>query len=307
MPTANIPYLRSARIRSTSRLFIGVGAVLAKLFSSVELDLKQSGILEQYAINAREYLSVCAFLATILFVFATVFVTAITTMLGITSTMFGMPSPYVFGFGSGIAAAVFIFFQMMYFPKSIINKRVADIDRNLLYVLRTILVQIRSGIPIFDTFVTIASGDYGEITEEFKNVIEKVRTGKPVTESLEELAIRNPSNYFRRALWQLVNSIKSGSDVADNLAVVIAALSKEQLIEIRKYQSTLNPLSMMYMMVAVIAPSLGITLMIVLSMFPGAEALQSEMSFWGLLAMVIFMQVMFMFVIKSRRPNLMGN
>ncbi|OYT54584.1 MAG: hypothetical protein B6U72_02160 [Candidatus Altiarchaeales archaeon ex4484_2] len=306
MPAAEIPYLKSEKIRAISKLFIGVGAVLSKVFSGIDLDLKKSGVLEHYAINAREYLSVCAFLSTALFFSVSGIMSLVFMTLEIEFDVLGEMSTYISGGIVGFAFAFFLFFQMMYYPRSIINKRVANIDRNLLFVLRTILVQIRSGIPIFDSFVTIASGDYGEISKEFANVIEKVRTGKPVTDSLEELAIRNPSNYFRRALWQLVNSIKSGSDVADNLAVVIKALSKEQLIEIRKYQSTLNPLSMMYMMVAVIAPSLGITVMIVLSTFPGMDSIGTESSFWGLLALVIFMQVMFMFMIKTRRPNLMG-
>ncbi len=306
MSTARIPYLKSNRIRSASRIFIGIGAILSKIFSNIEFDLKQSGILEEYAINSREYLSVCVFLATLLFVLVSTLVSILFSVIDIKFQIFGDLTPYIFGIGFGVGFAFFIFFQMMYYPKSIIKRRVADIDRNLLFVLRTILVQIRSGIPIFDTFVAIASGDYGEISEEFKNVIEKVRTGKPVTETLEELAIRNPSNYFRRALWQLVNSIKSGSDVGDNLAVVINALSKEQLIEIRKYQSALNPLSMMYMMVAVIVPSLGITVMIVLSSFPGMESIGNEISFWCLLIAVIFMQLIFIFIIKSKRPNLMG-
>ena len=62
---------------------------------------------------------------------------------------------------------------------------------------------------------------------------------------------------------------------------------------------------MMYMMIAVIVPSLGITVMIVLSTFPGMGAVGSEDTFWALLIGVTFMQFMFMSVIKSKRPNLM--
>lgn len=306
MPQVEIPYLESSKIRYASHFFMGVGAVMTKIFPGVDLDLKQSGVKETYDITTREYLSVCAFLAISLLVVVSVIISGLVLSLGIEFEMFGEFSPFIFGIGAGLVFALFLFFQMMYYPRSIINNRVADIERNLLFVLRTILVQIRSGIPIFDTFVTVSEGNYGEISQEFQKVIEKVRTGKPVTDSLEELAIRNPSNYFRRAMWQIVNSIKSGSDVGDNLEIVINALSKEQLIEIRRYQSTLNPLSMMYMMVAVIAPSLGITVMIVLSTFPGMEMLKSEITFWILLVTVIVMQVMFMFVIRSKRPNLMG-
>ena len=151
-----------------------------------------------------------------------------------------------------------------------------------------------------------SNGNYGQISDEFKNVIERVRSGTSVIDALEELTVRNPSTYFRRAIWQLLNALKSGSDVGDNISTVIKSLSKEQLIEIRQYQSTLNPLAMMYMMIAVIMPSLGITIAIILSTFPGMEAIGNEQTFWGMLGMVIFMQFMFMIIIKSKRPNLMA-
>lgn len=125
-------------------------------------------------------------------------------------------------------------------------------------------------------------------------------------DSLEELAVRNPSMYFRRAIWQMVNAMRSGSDIGENLECVINALAKEQMVQIKEYQSTLNPLAMMYMMIAVIIPSLGITVMIVVSTFPGMSMFGEKNTFWILLAGVVMMQFLFMSIIKSKRPNLMG-
>jgi hypothetical protein len=94
--------------------------------------------------------------------------------------------------------------------------------------------------------------------------------------------------------------------VGKNLEDVIRSLSKEQLVEIGRYKSVLNPLAMMYMMMAVIAPSLGITMLIILSFFPGMESLGNESIFWGLLVVISFMQFIFLGLIKSKRPNLIG-
>jgi flagellar protein FlaJ len=204
-----------------------------------------------------------------------------------------------------IVGLVFIVYMMVY-PTSIVNKRVKYIERNLLFALRSILIQIRSGVPIFNSFVSIANEDYGPISTELKNLVEKVNAGQPMIETLEELAIRNPSMYFRRALWQLVNGIKSGSNVGDNLKDIIDTLSKEQLIEVRRYKSILNPLAMMYMMVAVIMPSLSITLLIILSSLPGTAAIGKEQTFWLLFVFFTIMQVVFLGIIRSRRPNLIG-
>ena len=287
-----------------------------RMFPKISVNLKQSEISSRYNVNAREYMSICLFVSLFTFLSISIGISALMIMGGSRNQLVGgsinignasISTNTIIGPAIGLIVALFLFIQIISYPKVIVNRRVKDIDRNLLFVLRTILVQIRSGVPIFDTFVSIATSDYGEISNEFRMVIEKVRAGKPVIESLEELAVRNPSMYFRRALWQLVNALKSGSNVGDNLENVINALSKEQLVEIRRYQSVLNPLAMMYMMIAVIVPSLGITVMIILSTFPGMEAIGSESVFWALLGGVSFMQFMFMSVIKSKRPNLMGS
>ena len=63
---------------------------------------------------------------------------------------------------------------------------------------------------------------------------------------------------------------------------------------------------MFYMMGAVILPALGITFLIVLSSFIELETLLIKLLFWGLLGAVVFFQIIFSGVIKSKRPSLLG-
>lgn len=299
MPSKKISFLKSNKLRKIARYFIGIGDILSKTSPYTAISLQQSGISHDYNVSVREYFSVCFTISLFLLLFSTVALSGILSLGGGTELFYG---PLF-----GIIISVFAYVQLISYPKIIVGRRTKNIERNLLFVLRTLLVQIRAGVPIFDTFLSIATGEYGEISEEFKSVIDKARAGESVIDGLEELAIRNPSIHFRRAIWQLLNALKSGSDVGDNLESVINALSKEQLVEIRQYQSILNPLAMMYMMMAVIAPSLGITVLIILSTFPGMEEVGKEQTFWVLLGGVVFMQFMFMSIIKSKRPNLMGS
>ncbi|MBD3262396.1 MAG: hypothetical protein GF334_12160 [Candidatus Altiarchaeales archaeon] len=298
MPSNEIPFFRSAKIRSLSKVFIGVGDILNHILPHTDALVDQSGVRERYGVSGREYLAV-------------VFTVSLIMLLGVGGGLTlmllagGADQPFL-GLGIGVFLAAAMFFYMMMYPRSIVNKRVKYIERNLLYALRSILVQIRSGVPVFNAMASIALGQYGPLSDQFQDVIEKVNAGEPMVGVLEQLAVRNPSPYFRRALWQLVNSLKSGSDVGDNLEDVIRNLSKEQLVEIREYKSTLNPIAMMYMMVAVIVPSLGITLLIILSSFPGMGSFADEKIFWALLVFTIFMQFMFLGIIKSKRPNLIG-
>ena len=298
MKKDRIKFLEPGRVRNISHYFIHVGDLLLHFTPYIPIQIKQAGIDKDYNITEREYLAVCFVSAMIT---ALMVGTLITLALNTGTGEFMKYGPII-----GAITGILTYIQRVSLPKSIVGRRVKDLERNLLFALRTILVQVRSGVPIFDSFVSIATGNYGQITEEFKKVIEKARSGQPVLETLEEMAVRNPSPFFRRAIWQVVNAIKSGSDIGENLECVIDSLSKEQMVQIGEYKSVLNPLAMMYMMIAVIIPSLGITVMIIISTFPGMGKLGEQNTFWGLMGGVIIMQFMFMTIIKSKRPNLIG-
>ena len=83
---------------------------------------------------------------------------------------------------------------------------------------------------------------------------------------------------------------------------IIESITKEQALAIRRYGSQLNPLTLVYMMVAVIVPALGITMLIVLSTFSGMEITETMM--WGIMGALAFMQFMYIGLIKSKRPNM---
>lgn len=99
--------------------------------------------------------------------------------------------------------------------------------------------------------------------------------------------------------------MKSGSDVSIVIRQVIASLSEEQLVQIQRYGGQLNPLAMFYMLVTVILPSLGITFLIVISSFVASSEFITKLIFWGLYGFVFFFQIMFIGIIKTRRPTLL--
>jgi len=57
-------------------------------------------------------------------------------------------------------------------------------------------------------------------------------------------------------------------------------------------------------MLGVIVPSLGITFLIVLSSFPQMQL--GEILFWMLLGFVMVGEFMYLGILKSKTPNLMG-
>jgi len=192
------------------------------------------------------------------------------------------------------------FFYVILYPNLIIVRKTKDLEKKLLFALRHLLIQVKSGVPLFDALVSVSNGNYGAVSKELKECTKKISTGLEQTVALEELALKNPSLDFRRIIWQITSSIKTGADLGNTLENVVQNLSDEQRVAVRRYGSQLNPMAMMYMMLAVIVPSLGITFMLIFSSFSGIAV--SESMFYIILAMLAFFQFIFIGMVKSRRP-----
>jgi flagellar protein FlaJ len=292
-----LPYslLPVKKLRELSSSFLGVGEFLQNFFPFLKTNLKQAEI----DISIKEYLGIC-FLSSLIFFFFIGFLLVLVLALA------GVERLFSFSLITSILITILVFLQQIAYPKVYVNRRIKGIERNLMGALQNILIQLNSGVPLFDILVNISKGDYGEISKEFSTVVKEINAGRPQIETLEELAATNPSLFFRRAIWQLVNGMKSGADMSNVINEIIDLLSQEQVLQIQRYGSQLNPLAMFYMLMVVIAPSLGTTFLIILSSFISMPSTTAKMIFWGLYGMIIFFQLMFMGVIKSRRPNLLG-
>ncbi len=282
-------------LRKVSYSFLGVGESLQDFFPFLEVHLKQAEV----DFSVKEYLSMCILSSIIFFLFFGIFFIFILVLADIERIV-------LFGLLISLIATGFVFFQQMIYPKVYANRRIREIERNLLDALQNVLVQLNSGVPLFDILVNISKGDYGGVSKEFSRVVKEINAGKPQIEALEDMAAINPSLYFRRAVWQIVNGMKSGGDMSNVVNDIINSLSEEQLLQIQRYGSQLNPLAMFYMLMVVIAPALGTTFLIMLSSFISLSEFATKLIFWGLYGIVVFFQIMFMGLIKSKRPNLLS-
>ena len=77
------------------------------------------------------------------------------------------------------------------------------------------LIEIKSGVNLFDSMQVIANSSYGSLSTEFKKAIDEINTGTTYSEALQKMATNNPSRYFRKAIWQMVDGMKAGGDVTN--------------------------------------------------------------------------------------------
>ena len=284
---SNIEKLKTRAEFFSSRIQRRKKSQLTKIFQSLELP-----------ISREEYIGIAvrSFLLSLLVLYV-----VSTSILA----FFGIGFFYLYGLALSAMFSFFVFFSQMVYPRIYISRVQREIEKDLIPALQDILIQLNSGIPLFSILINISDSDYGELSSEFKKAVKRIHSGELQEEVLETIGEKNSSVFFRRTLWQISNGMKVGSDMAIVVKDSIKALNEEQLIQIQDYGNRLNPLIMFYMLVSVIIPALSVTFLTILSSLIGMDKTMTQMMFIGLFVFVVLVQIMFLGMIKSRRPSLL--
>lgn len=182
-----------------------------------------------------------------------------------------------------------------------ILRREREIDRDVLFAGRFLLVKLNSGKPLINAIVD-ASNSYGVASGFFKEMVDDIELGTPMEEALMNAYRNTPSKRFKKILFQINNALKIGVDVSSPLEAILEEISLEQLVEIQRYGKKLSSLTMFYMLAAIVVPSLGITLMsVIASMISLKIDLQM---FFVVLFFLVVVQIIFISIFRSIRPNL---
>jgi len=256
--------------------------------------LKNGGIKTE----RRQYLAICRRNFTINIILFSTIITSLMIFIG--GDLF-----YIQGLLIALLISGFIFFNQINYPRIYSSHKARDVEKNLIPALQDILVQLNSGVPIYRIMVNISHSDYGEVSQEFKKITSEINSGTPQIEAIEKAGKTHLSKYFQRVLWQISNGMRAGNDMSIVIEESIRNLSDEQAIQIQNYGSTLNPIIMFYMLIAVIIPSLGITFLIIIFSLLDIPEKMIQITFGFVFGLVVFMQIMFLGVIKSRRPSLL--
>src|SRR3989338_3144125 len=193
-----------------------------------------------------------------------------------------------------------VFFMLINRPKSTAKKRINEVDSEIVFAGRHIIVEMSAGVPLFNALVS-ASQSYRKIGKHIEEIIKKTETGKPLDTAINEVIETTPSVNFRKMMWQILNALRTGGDVSQALESITEQISKEQVIEFKSYERKLNPMVMFYLMVAIILPSLGISMFSLLSTFLGIKVGTGTLI--GVLLFLVVIQFMFMNFIRSSRPG----
>ncbi|MFA6048428.1 MAG: type II secretion system F family protein [Candidatus Micrarchaeia archaeon] len=278
--------------QSVAQRFVGAGDLVYSMFPSLGEDLLQAEI----GIGAREYASAAAANATVYAVVAGL----MGVILGFRALSIQNPLMLAaFAVFSAAIIAAPVLATIIFYPRIISSRKTRKVEAELIPATRQLLIEIKSGVPLFNAMASVSS-DYGEVSVEFQKITRKINSGVHEVNALAEATRLNTSLRFRKVLWQISNALKVGSDVAVALQSILGELEKDKVDQIKKYGAELSPWTMAYMMVAVILPSLGITMLIVISSFMGMGL--PKIALLGVLAFLAGFQLFFLNFVGTRRP-----
>jgi pilus assembly protein TadC len=199
----------------------------------------------------------------------------------------------------GLVAFFVVFSFIIATPYGAIQTRAREINKEVLFAGRYLLIKLESGEPLFNALID-TSESYGVASKYFREIVDDINTGTPIEDALQNAMDNNASEKLKRIIWQLLGALKTGAEITNSLRSVLAAITAEQIVEIKEYGRKLNSFMMFYLVIAIVAPSLGLTMLVILSSF--LEIAIDKTIFLVILFFLIVVQLSFVILIKSSRP-----
>ncbi len=207
---------------------------------------------------------------------------------------------------SVVIALFFFLFFFYYFinkPRFSVLKAEMLVESEIVYAVRFLILELKTQSSLFDALVT-TSKNFALIGVYLDEIIEKVKLGKTLEDSLLEAVEVCPSPHLRNVYWQLLNSLQTGADVTPALETLLEDIVESQKIRIEEYGRELNALSLFYMMIAIVIPTIGLTIIIAVLTFMGFPISLGFLIFiWVLLTVI---QYFFLMLTSNRRPAVEG-
>ncbi len=175
-----------------------------------------------------------------------------------------------------------------------------NIERDILFATRDMIISLRSGMTLYNAIVSISTG-YGDASKEFAKITERAQIGMSLEEAIDRTITESKNQSFRRIMLQASASIKAGADIVAALQTITDQLSQERIIALRRYGQRLNAIAMFYMLFGVILPSMGIAILAILTTFISIFVVNSSVLEAALVG-IVFLQLIFLQMIRRSRP-----
>jgi flagellar protein FlaJ len=280
-------FLPQKLVLRLSKNLLGAQKFFSALFPGIKDDLVQAG----FPVSAREYVAASLFAAIANAVIISV------VMLALEVATKASLLHYALLFAVIVFAATFA--TCVFYPRIVAVRKARALNIHLIPAIRQLVIELKSGVPLFNAMNSICEG-YGEVSVLFRKTVQWIDAGTPDVDAIMDAAQETPSLQLRKALWQISNALKVGSDVGNALDALAQSLEKERIEEIKRYGQELAPWMMIYMLAAIILPSMGVAMLIVLASF--FDIAVPNIALAGALVFIAGFQIFFANFVSTRRP-----
>ncbi|MBQ2353222.1 MAG: type II secretion system F family protein [Methanobrevibacter sp.] len=205
--------------------------------------------------------------------------------------------------GIFLIGTAMIYIYILYYPQIKDDRSYSDLNRELPYALRHMSIELKSGKGLHDSMLTIRNADYGSLSREFNRVLEEVKFGSTLEDSLIEMVHRVNSEGLSRSVHQIIGTLRVGGNLSSSLEIIAKDISFDMQIKLKDYSQKLNSFILIYTFIAILAPVITLIMLMASSTVMG-DIISTELLF---VIYVIFfpMVVLFMGVfIKKLEPKI---
>lgn len=266
--------------------------LLSHLFPDLELILRRAGVNQE----PETYLKKASFVG---FLFAVLF-SALSIGVALKE-------------GFSIYIAIFVFlviyflgvFIVILLPGQKVKQRRREAESDILYSGRYLLLKLESGSPLLNALIDVSNLDT-KSSKFFKEIVSDVFLGTPIEDAIDTAIKYGVSPAFTKILEEIKTSLRTGSDIEKALRTTLSDITKLHVIEIKAYGKKLSPLSMFYMIMGTILPSIGSAMLVVASGFLPGFLNEIDFKILATLAFIVFLiQVFFILFFKAIKPAVM--
>ncbi|WP_297982405.1 type II secretion system F family protein [uncultured Methanobrevibacter sp.] len=175
-------------------------------------------------------------------------------------------------FELGIAALVSFFMILVfifYYPHIKKENKYSSISKELPYALRHLSTELRAGKSLFDSLDSVATSDYGVLSEEFSRVLEEIKYGESTENAFLNLEKRVGSNALSRVIREILASLRVGSNLSNSLNIIAEDVNFDIRMKLKEYSEKLNAFIMIYTFLAILAPVIVLTMLLAASVVIG--------------------------------------
>ncbi len=218
-------------------------ALISKMPATKQLDFNLYSANMRY--SARQWVALTTITALIVFL-------VVAISLGILTPLVGMPLwlPAI------LAVVGFLFTVVLMFliPRQKAQTRGKSISRELPFALRHIATQLSAGIGLYRTIQTVASADYGTLSEEFSRTISEIEEGTDTRDALRHLALRTQSNALRNALMHTIRALKTGGNLSEIMNEIATDVAFQLRMRVKEFSEKMNFIGVIFIFIAIVIP-----------------------------------------------------